>query len=164
MKSTVILWDAVSGALLQKLDAYPQRHCVIAFSQTAKQLALASDKYVKRWGTSSGTSLQTVNISLEYVYTLAFSPDNKQLALASDDSTVTLWDVIRRVAIDAQRLFRKCLHFSLLAGRQALDVGFQRQHSHAVAKLHSFPLMRFSNCLECCTINLHFYWLILSFL
>ena len=85
--STVKLWNASSGALLQTLEGHKSWVRAIAFSPDGKLLASASnDSNVKLWNAGSGALLQTLEGYKSLGPAVAFSPDGKLLASGSDNS------------------------------------------------------------------------------
>ncbi|RVD88977.1 uncharacterized protein DFL_000001 [Arthrobotrys flagrans] len=96
--STVRIWNAATGVLLQTLEHTSSVNNV-AFSVDSKTLASASsDNTVKIWNTTTGALLQTLEHTSS-VNSVAFSADGKTLASASNDYTVRIWNVATGVLL-----------------------------------------------------------------
>jgi WD40 repeat protein len=93
MDKSVRLWNARSGALLQKLGGHLNGTIAVAFSPDGKLLASASyDKTAKLWDVQSGEVQRTLMGHSSILTAIVFSPNGKLLASASYDKTVKLWD------------------------------------------------------------------------
>jgi WD40 repeat protein len=91
--STVKLWDAASGAVVQTLKSHSASVNAVAFSPDGKTLASVSgDMTVKLWGAPTGDLQKTLEGHSDWVMAIAFSPDSKQIASGSVDQTIKLWD------------------------------------------------------------------------
>jgi WD40 repeat protein len=92
--STVKLWDARTGAILQTLSGQSGGGLGLAFSSNGARLASGSfDGPVKLWDTKTGDLVQTLP---EYGFggnrSLAFSPNGARLAIESADDSVRFLD------------------------------------------------------------------------
>ncbi|MGE3803507.1 MAG: WD40 repeat domain-containing protein [Gemmataceae bacterium] len=97
----ILIYDAVSGALVKKLDApVPRmRTSCLAFSPDGKKLAAGrgghhDGGHVELWDLAAGKLLSSVRGHPLGVTCLAFSPDGKQLASGSYDKCVVFWDPV----------------------------------------------------------------------
>src|ERR1700733_12416786 len=97
---TVRVWDAVTGASLQKLKGHTGHVLSIAYSPDGRYLASAShDRTVHVWDAATGESHQELKGHSDYVRSIAYSPDGHHLASASDDCTVRIWDAVMGVSL-----------------------------------------------------------------
>ncbi len=86
---TAHLWDADSGALLQRIGEV--NHA--SFSPNGKALVTVSnDKTARLWDTNSGALLYRLEGHEGSVTHASFAPDGKRLVTASEDNTAHLWD------------------------------------------------------------------------
>ena len=91
--TTVMLWDAATGAALRTLKGHLNWVSAVAFSPDGKLVASASrDHTVRLWNAVTGAGHRTLEGHTSYVRAVAFSPDGKLVASASGDRTVRLWN------------------------------------------------------------------------
>ncbi|KAK6352023.1 hypothetical protein TWF718_005172 [Orbilia javanica] len=92
--SIINIWDAITGAQLQMLEAddFEIEATVVSFSPNSHLLASGlSDGKVRVWETT-GALLHTMKGHTNGVLTIAFSLDGKFLASGSYDETIRVWD------------------------------------------------------------------------
>nr|POF14302.1 vegetative incompatibility protein het-e-1 [Quercus suber] len=88
---TVRLWDAKTGAAMQKLQAHVDQVNAIAFSPDGDMLASSSDdRTVWLWDAKTGEAIHKFVGHDDPVIDMAFSPNGQMLASASKDRTVRL--------------------------------------------------------------------------
>jgi len=79
---TVRLWDAATGAPLQRLKGHTLWVTSVAFSPDGKQIVSGSnDETVRLWDAATGAPLQRLEGHTGWVTSVAFSPDNKLLPI-----------------------------------------------------------------------------------
>ena len=92
--STVVLWDADTGAPLRRLGGHSAEIARIAFSPDGRRLATASaDKSVILWDVVTGAIVHRLPGHGGVVLNVAFSADGRRLVSASDDGTTIVWSV-----------------------------------------------------------------------
>ncbi|KAF4996280.1 hypothetical protein FDECE_12524 [Fusarium decemcellulare] len=94
--STVDIWDAVEGTLLQDLSGHEDDVNAIAISHKTNKLASASkDRTVKIWDAPTGkpVCVHTLRGHTKAVKAVAFSGNGLQLASVSYDHTVMVWSI-----------------------------------------------------------------------
>jgi WD40 repeat protein len=91
--STVVVWDAQTGRLLDTLRGHAGIVSSVAFSPDGKQLASAAeDGTVRVWDMPRGENPLTLTGHTGWVECVAWSSDGTRLASASRDRTVKVWD------------------------------------------------------------------------
>ncbi len=91
--STVKLWSASTGQLLQSLEKHSKSVFGVAFSPDGSRLASASpDDSLIVWDVPSGDVLLSVPTQFG-LWTVAYSKDGRLLAAAGDTTEVDLWNV-----------------------------------------------------------------------
>jgi WD40 repeat protein len=95
----VILWDASTGAIRQRLDGFTDRVVALAFSHDGKLLATGggaptADGEIKIFEAATGKLLVDIkNGHSDTVFDVSFSPDDKKLATCSADKFVKTFEV-----------------------------------------------------------------------
>jgi hypothetical protein len=91
--TSVKIWRASDGALLQTIPGVAQQRCV-AFSPDGSLLAIGGgEKTVRLFRTSDWTLVKTLTGHTQDIYAIAFSPDGTMIASGGYDQTVKLWNV-----------------------------------------------------------------------
>jgi RNA polymerase sigma factor (sigma-70 family) len=91
-KGTVLLWNARTGEVLQKLGGQEQNVICGAFTPDGRTLVtLSFDKKVCHWDVATGALRRTITLSIPGWRTLDLSSDGRTLAV-SGAKTVGLWD------------------------------------------------------------------------
>lgn len=95
---TVRLWNAATGATLQKLKGHNSAVLSVDFSPDSKQVISGSDDdgddwTVWLWDAATGAALQTLEADTDFalspVHSVAFSPDGKLPTLRLSNDWVT---------------------------------------------------------------------------
>jgi len=91
--TTILLWDAATGALVRTFAGHSEGVLSVAFSPDGRQVLSGSlDKTAKLWDTATGQVVRTFKGHSDGVKSVAFSPNGKQVLTGSFDKTVKLWD------------------------------------------------------------------------
>ena len=94
----VVLWDALTGGLLRRLDGFAERVVCLAFSPDGKRLATGGGPptesgEIKIFDVATGKlQLEIKGGHSDTVFGICFSPDGKKLATASADKFVKVFD------------------------------------------------------------------------
>lgn len=107
---TVWFWDAKTGQVLGRLDAFGMgigEWCAcfwsLAFSPDGKTVATGStDGRVRLWDVEAGELLYTSQAMGDLIAGLSFSPDGQLLAGGDSDGTIWIWDL--GIPVDAPPL------------------------------------------------------------
>jgi WD40 repeat protein len=92
--TTIKLWEAGTGKLLDTLQGHAGFVSSVVFSPDGKLLASGGDdKTIKLWEVGTGKLLNTLQGHAGFVSSVAFSPDGKVLVSGSRDTTIKLWEV-----------------------------------------------------------------------
>ncbi len=91
---TVIIWDAITGNYLIKLNGHTKSVVSAKFSPDGKQIVSASDdSTAKIWDILDGHLVFTLKGHNNTVTDAEFSPDGTKVITASLDSSAKIWDV-----------------------------------------------------------------------
>ncbi len=91
--STIKLWDAQSGKLLNTLKGHRYAVENVAFSPNGTTIASGGvDDTIKLWDAQSGKLLNILKGHRWTTTSVAFSPDGTTIASGSRDKTIKLWD------------------------------------------------------------------------
>jgi RNA polymerase sigma factor (sigma-70 family) len=91
--SRVLLWDAVTGKELHRLEGHEDVTALAFAPKDGKTLAVGcSDRKVRLWDVAGGKLLRVLEGHDKAIHTLAFAPGGKVLASAGDDGVVWLWE------------------------------------------------------------------------
>jgi WD40 repeat protein/tRNA A-37 threonylcarbamoyl transferase component Bud32 len=92
-RGKVVLWDAVTGDVVQSLQGHTQHVPTVAFSPDGVTLASGSyDATVRIVNLASGDTVHLLSGHSRPVSCVVFSPDGNLLASASGDKTIRLWN------------------------------------------------------------------------
>jgi WD40 repeat protein/serine/threonine protein kinase len=87
------VWDAATGAELNRLPGPHHMVHFLAFRPDGRQLATASwDGLVTLWDIASAQKVRTLRGHTDRALCVAFSPDGRRLASSACDNTVIVWD------------------------------------------------------------------------
>jgi WD40 repeat protein len=90
----VVLLDAATGQVRQKLAVGAKRVTALALDGTGKQLATAgADSVVRLWDTAQARELARAPVLDQRIGVLAFSPDGQRLAAGEWAGGVRLWNL-----------------------------------------------------------------------
>jgi WD40 repeat protein len=94
----VLLWDAETGAVLNKLPEHAQRVFSVAFSLDGRWLASAGGEpgnpgELRVWEVETGQLLRQLRGHTNWVAGVCFSPDGLRLASAGADPAIRVWDL-----------------------------------------------------------------------
>jgi len=91
---SILLWDATSLGINQKLTGHTAGVRDVAFSHDGSFLAsCADDQTLRTWNTNTGHMTGVLAGHTANIQTIAISPDNKWIATGSADHTIRLWKV-----------------------------------------------------------------------
>ena len=93
--STIILWDAANGAVVQEWFAHSYEPVTcLAFSPDSRfLLSGGNDSNLRIWDIAQGSrGVTTLEGHTDYVTTCAWSPHGEIIAAGSDDGFVRIWD------------------------------------------------------------------------
>jgi WD40 repeat protein/transcriptional regulator with XRE-family HTH domain len=89
----VLVWDMVSGQVVQRLKGHTSAVTGITFSPDgASALTGSADKTVRLWDWRTGTELLRLSQPSQ-VFASAFSVDGRYVLAGANDGTVRLWDI-----------------------------------------------------------------------
>ena len=89
---TVLVWDTLSGQVVQTLRGHTSAVTGITFSSEGKTVLTGSvDRTVRLWDWQAGTELLRLS-QPNQVYASAFSTDGRYVLAGAGDGTVRLWD------------------------------------------------------------------------
>jgi WD40 repeat protein len=90
--STVMLWDAKTGATTMTLKGHEMRVGTVVFLPDGKTLISGGDDgTIRFWNTDDGT-VRSVICNFEAVGHIALSPDERMLAAGGGEGVVRVWD------------------------------------------------------------------------
>jgi WD40 repeat protein len=97
--NTIVMWDANTGDLIEKIQAVGPGFYDLAYSNDGKMLAasfgdLDNPDVADVLDASTGKALYRLKGHSSVVFSLAFSPDAKLLASGSGDTRIKLWDAV----------------------------------------------------------------------
>jgi WD40 repeat protein len=89
---TVVLFDAKTGQLVQRLQGHTANVKTVLFHPQGKWLATAGDdKQIIRWSFPKGEKLKAWTAP-DKVWTLAMNPDGTRLASGGEDKNISVWE------------------------------------------------------------------------
>ena len=92
--NSIQVWDASTGAELQKLNGHTQGVKSVVFSHDGTQIVSGSnDNSVRVWDASTGVELQQLNGHSQGVSSVAFSHNGTHIVSGSYDNSVRVWNV-----------------------------------------------------------------------
>ena len=92
-ENQILVWNAVTGALLKRLDAPAQPFAGLAFSPGGDRLSTAlANGHIALWDIRTGDPIPVLSDPVFNTPVLAWSRDRASLACASADRTLSLWD------------------------------------------------------------------------
>ena len=111
----VLLWDATTGELRQRLSGHEQGVLALAFHPHGQILASGSrDRTIKLWDLVAASQLRTMFGHEGAVHAVAFSADGTRLASAGSDRSVRLWNPVdgsQRFVLRGHRSELNCVAF-----------------------------------------------------
>jgi hypothetical protein len=92
-RTTLRLWETVSGTELLTIPVRDSRLGRIAFSQDSRLLALGDADAIRLWDLATGREVLQLRGHAMPVSSLCFSPNGKTLASGLSNSSVLIWDL-----------------------------------------------------------------------
>ncbi|MEM9231613.1 MAG: P-loop NTPase fold protein [Pseudomonadota bacterium] len=90
---TARLWDAATGAEIQRFEGHGASVRSVAFSPDGAQVLTGStDGTARLWDTVTGLEIRRFQGYEVHFWSVAFSPDGAQVLTGSDDGTARLWN------------------------------------------------------------------------
>ena len=100
--STIRVWDAATGLLLDQLVGHTRWVCNVAFSKDGQQLISgATDQTIRFWDTSTWTETRVLRGHRDEVHAVAISEAAQIVASASKDGDLILWNAAENSASNA---------------------------------------------------------------
>jgi WD40 repeat protein len=91
--STIRIWDANSGALIQTLGVFSDWVHSISFSPDDTQIVTVDyNGIVQVWNVDNGALLHTLEGNVDEAYSAEYNHDGTLIATASTDKTAKIWD------------------------------------------------------------------------
>ncbi|MGD9980912.1 MAG: TIR domain-containing protein [Hyphomonadaceae bacterium] len=98
----VAIWNAQTGAVVQRLQANQSIPWTVSFSANGERVVAGfSDGAIQVWDAASGSQIAALSGHQGNVRSAVFSPDGARVASASADGSVRVWDVASRRVIGA---------------------------------------------------------------
>lgn len=89
--NSIVVWDRVSGKLLNKWIAHEDIVYSVEFDSSSKQILSASaDGFVKIWNVHNGELVKVFDCNKIGVYYACFSPDNNNILVSNFDGSIKL--------------------------------------------------------------------------
>ena len=89
--NSIVVWDRVSGKLLNKWLAHEDIVYSVEFDSSSKQILSASaDGFVKIWNVHNGELVKVFDFNKIGVYYACFSPDNNNILVSNFDGSIKL--------------------------------------------------------------------------
>jgi hypothetical protein len=92
--TTLILWDAATGAIVRRFEGHADRVRAVAFSPDGQYAASgADDGAVLIWDVATGEIVRRIDTGAASVRAVAFSHDGRGVLAGLVDASLVLWDV-----------------------------------------------------------------------
>ena len=98
--SIALLWEALSGQMIRRLEGHGAQVYDAAFSPDGKRIVTASaDNTARIWNAATGETMAVLSGHSNSVLSAAFSRQGDKVVTASLDETVRVWDAEARTTI-----------------------------------------------------------------
>jgi len=89
---SVLVWNAATGDLLQRLPEQANEVKTLVFAPDGGSLLTAAGKSLQQWNVATGKSIRAWDTHAKDAICVAFSPDGTKAASGSSDGTVVVWN------------------------------------------------------------------------